>query len=205
MESIKRISLWKDEGRFRVDFDPHPHPHPSGSSGIANNQLSNPYGLSMDFSTKTLFIADGNNHRIMRYRNGSTMGTVVVRRNILRINSTFLSNPIGVHFNSMTGSIIFANSGSHNVLRWMLAANNWNILAGSHDGSSDNSPTLLSSPRGVTLDSMGNLYVVDGQNHRIQFFQSAKPKEELLLESLPSVATMLCTYSRRLQCVWTRS
>jgi len=35
-------------------------------------------------------------------------------------------------------------------------------------------PTLLSSPIGITLDPMGNLYVANSGNHRIQLFMAGQ-------------------------------
>ncbi|CAF4269205.1 unnamed protein product, partial [Rotaria sordida] len=47
----------------------------TGVPGSANNQLRNPYGIVQDPSTKTLYIADYNNHRVMSYTEGASMGT----------------------------------------------------------------------------------------------------------------------------------
>ncbi len=37
-------------------------------------------------------------------------------------------------------------------------------------GFSGSNATLLMGPTDVNLDPMGNMYVIDMQNHRIQFF-----------------------------------
>jgi sugar lactone lactonase YvrE len=39
-------------------------------------------------------------------------------------------------------------------------------------GFSGSNATLLMGPNDVNLDPMGNMYVIDMQNHRIQFFPS---------------------------------
>jgi DNA-binding beta-propeller fold protein YncE len=46
------------------------------------------------------------------------------------------------------------------------------VEAGSAQGSSGNTTTILNCPTGFTIDPMGNLYVTDRLNQRIQFFQS---------------------------------
>jgi hypothetical protein len=51
-----------------------------------------------------------------------------------------------------------------------LDATNWTLLAGNANGVSGNNATLLHYPQHVTFDPMGNMYVVDTNNHRIQLF-----------------------------------
>ena len=106
----------------------------------------------------------------MSYANGATSGTIVAGRNISGNNNTLLSSPTGLYFDSITNSILIANFGCHNIVRWMSGATSGTLLAGSSDGSSGNSSGMLFSPRSVTLDPMGNMYVADSQNSRIQLF-----------------------------------
>lgn len=106
----------------------------------------------------------------MAYANGATTGTMVAGRNISGSNNTLLCNPTGLYFDSITNSILIANFGCHNIVRWMLGATSGTLLAGSIDGSPGNSSGMLFSPRSVTLDPMGNMYVADSQNSRIQLF-----------------------------------
>jgi DNA-binding beta-propeller fold protein YncE len=51
-----------------------------------------------------------------------------------------------------------------------LGNENWTLLAEASNGTAGNTSTLLSYPAGVTFDPMGNMYVADANNHRIQFF-----------------------------------
>ena len=44
-----------------------------------------------------------------------------------------------------------------------------NVYAGI-PGRPGNTPAQLQSPQGITLDTYGNLYIVDSGNHRIQMF-----------------------------------
>lgn len=44
-------------------------------------------------------------------------------------------------------------------------------MTGSASGAAGNSSTTLNSPWGVTFDFLGNVYVADRYNHRIQFYQ----------------------------------
>ncbi|CAF3862296.1 unnamed protein product [Rotaria sp. Silwood1] len=78
--------------------------------------------------------------------------------------------PKGIFYDSSTHSIVIANEGANNVVRWVIGASNWTLLAGSSTGAFGSTSMLLTSPRDVTFDSMGNMYVADSGNHRIQFF-----------------------------------
>ncbi|CAF1467374.1 unnamed protein product [Rotaria sordida] len=146
----------------------------TGVPGSANNQLRNPYGIVQDPSTKTLYIADYNNHRVMSYTEGASMGTMVAGSNRSGTSNIELYNPVGIYLDSFTNSLVIANFGAHNIVRWVLGASSWTLVAGNITGSSGNSSTTLYSPTGVTLDPMGNVYVADALNSRIQFFMSGQ-------------------------------
>jgi hypothetical protein len=85
-------------------------------------------------------------------------------------NKTQLNQPTRFVFDSATNSFIIANFVTNNIVRWVLGDNSWTLVAGSVNGLSGNSSTLLFGPLGVTLDPMGNVYVADAFNYRIQFF-----------------------------------
>ena len=104
------------------------------------------------------------------YRVSATSGTVVAGGNGQGSSSTQLSSPFGVAFDSVSNSLLIANYATNNIVRWILGASSWTLVAGSVSGASGSSSNLLNSPVGVTMDSMGNVYVADSANHRIQFF-----------------------------------
>ena len=141
----------------------------AGTSGAANNQFNTPSGLVRVPSTGTLYIADTFNHRIMRYVVNASSGTVVAGGNGAGTGSTRLNFPYSFAFDSSSNSFIIANYASHNVVRWVLGASSWTLIAGV-TGSPGTSSTMLNSPLSVTLDYMGNMYITDSENHRIQLF-----------------------------------
>ena len=106
----------------------------------------------------------------MSYASGASSGTVVAGGNGAGANNTQLNAPTGLYFESSTNSLLIANFGAHNIVRWVLGASSWTLVVGSINGVNGSSSTLLTYPTGVTLDSMGNLYVTDYGNHRIQLF-----------------------------------
>ena len=106
----------------------------------------------------------------MSYTSGASSGTVFAGGNGAGTNSTQLSSPTGLYFESSTNSLLIANFGAHNIVRWVLGASSWTLVVGSINGVSGSSSALLTYPTGATFDSMGNLYVADYGNHRIQLF-----------------------------------
>ena len=141
-----------------------------GFNGSADNQLTSPIGLARDASSGTLYISDAGNHRIMQYRFNASSGTVVAGGNGPGTGSTQLNNPRGLYYDASTNSLLIANNLAHNIVRWVIGASTWTLVAGSSSGTSGTTSILLSYPTDVTLDSQGNMYVSDEGNHRIQFY-----------------------------------
>jgi sugar lactone lactonase YvrE len=154
-------------------------------------------GISLDSNSGTLYIVDSTNNRVM-----TSLGTLAAGGNGGGHTSTQLLSPRGVHFDSASNSLIIANYGAHNVVRWVLGATNWTLLAGSAIGIPGTSSTDLNYPTDVTLDSYGNLYVADTYNSRIQFYQPGQSNDTTIAgitSTLGSTATLLhYPYSMRL-------
>ncbi|CAF1371877.1 unnamed protein product [Adineta steineri] len=106
----------------------------------------------------------------MQYLLNASSGTVVAGGNGLGPGITQLAYPYGFAFDSSSNSLLIANAQTNNIVRWVLGASSWTLVIGSPTGSSGNTSTLLNQPIGITLDPMGNIYVADSANHRIQFF-----------------------------------
>ncbi|CAF1373129.1 unnamed protein product, partial [Rotaria sordida] len=164
-----------DNGNYRVMYWPNSALSPSlfagnGTAGSSMNQLNDAFGLAHDASSSAIYVADSVNNRIMRFFPSNSSGTLVAGGNGNGINNTQLSTPQAVYFDSLSNSLLIANTGAHNIVRWVLGASNWTLVAGSIDGSNGTSSTRLYSASDVTLDPMGNIYIVDRRNHRIQFF-----------------------------------
>ncbi|CAF1467825.1 unnamed protein product [Adineta steineri] len=142
----------------------------TGSIGNGSNELARPYALTRDPNTGTLYISDTFNNRVMCYLSGALSGSIVAGGLGSGINNTQLSSPFGIYFDSLSNSLIIANGNANNIVRWTLGASSWTLLAGNANGMSGNTSTELNLPMDVTLDPMGNMYVVERLNHRIQFF-----------------------------------
>ncbi|CAF2984330.1 unnamed protein product [Rotaria sp. Silwood2] len=142
----------------------------TGIGGSSNNQLRTPYGIVRDLSSDKLYIADYSNDRIMLYLNGASSGTVIAGGNGSGINKTQLKTPVGLYFDSLSNSLVIANHGASNVIQWVVGETSWTLLAGSINGTAENTSTLMNGVVDITFDPMGNMYVADRDNHRIQLF-----------------------------------
>ena len=137
----------------------------TGVAGNAANQLNHPYGITRDINANILYIADYSNHRIMAY-SLNTNSCYVVATN----NNSQLNLPISIYFDSISGTLFVSSIGSHQMFQWIFQTNRWQLIAGRTSGTSGSDSMSLNGPLGFTFDPMGNLYVVDIYNHRVQFF-----------------------------------
>ncbi len=110
----------------------------------------------------------------MEYTLGATTGTVVAGGNGPRTSTTQLTYPIGIYFDSLSNSLFISNFYSQSVVCWVLGASSRTLVAGSPNNLTGSTPTLLYQPVGITFDPMGNLYVADSANHRIQLFMAGQ-------------------------------
>jgi len=127
----------------------------------------------------------------MQYTLGATVGTVVAGGNAAGTSNTQLSYPIGIYFDSLSNSLLIANFNSQTVVRWVLGASSWTLIAGGLNSLTGSTPTLLSSPVCITLDPMGNLYVADSGKHRIQLFMAGQSSGK----TIAGVSTTYGTFS----------
>ncbi len=160
----------------------------TGTSGNVTTQLNAPIGVALDSATGTLYIADTGNHRVLSYVANASSGIVVAGGNGQGTGNTQLSNPSGIYFNSSSNSLLIANYGGNNIVNWVLGASSWTLVAGSPAGIGGTSSTLLKGPRGVTMDLMGNVYVADTNNNRIQFFPAGQTNGTTIAGSPTGVA-----------------
>ena len=108
----------------------------------------------------------------MKYERNTVNGTIIAGGNETGTSASQLTNPFGLHFDALSNSFLIADHTVNRVVRWTLGASNWTLVAGSPTDNWGVNSTLLYRPLGLTLDPMGNLYVADMMNHRIQFFRA---------------------------------
>ena len=141
-----------------------------GNSGSGNDSFFGPSGLALGSNSGTIFVADAYNHRVMAYFINASSGAVVAGGNGPGMNVTQLWYPYGLAFDASSNSLLISNFNSHIVVRWTVGASEWILAAGELGGVCGSASTQLCQPIGVALDPLGNLFVADSGNHRIQLF-----------------------------------
>jgi len=147
----------------------------AGTTGVAGNssdKFNFPYGIAYDSITHGIYISDYNNFRIMYYPAGVLNGTVVAGGNGQGLNNNQLGYQYSVYHDAVTNSLFIAQCITNNIIQWPLDASNWRLIAGYLNGTMSSSSSGFSCPRDITLDPMGNIYVVDRDNARVQFFST---------------------------------
>jgi sugar lactone lactonase YvrE len=140
--------------------------------GPAANQLRNPAGVYMD-GVGNLYVVDNLNHRIQRFGPNSTSataGTTVAGGNSPGPAADQLTLPYGVYVDGV-GNVYVAEVGNNRIQRF--GPNSTSSTAGitiAGGNNYGNAANQLANPYGVYLDGVGNLYVADYGNHRIQRF-----------------------------------
>ena len=132
-------------------------------AGSTSFMLSSPRGI---FITETgdLYVADCGNQRIQMFRRGELNATTVAGNGASGL--IYLSYPTDVIVDG-GGYLFIVDSQNHRIVG--SDASGFRCVAGC-GGSSGSAANQLFSPQTLRFDSMGNLYVVDTHNFRIQKF-----------------------------------
>ena len=131
------------------------------------DQLDTPRGIVVD-DDHTLYISDGGNHRVMKWLEDGKEGIVVAGGNGQGNGESQLSSPDGL-FVDQFRQIYVADAGNNRVMRWCDGAKE-GIMLMTGGNQQRRGADRLNRPVGLSLDRLGNLYVVDCKNHRIQKF-----------------------------------
>ena len=110
----------------------------------------------------------------MVYAKNATNGTVVFGGQGAGLNKTQLSYPVGIYLDYVSNSLLIANHGAHNVVRWTRSEHEWILMAGNISGIASGTSTTLRGVTDMIFDPMGNMYVADRDNRRIQLFMSGE-------------------------------
>ncbi len=149
----------------------------SGDGGPpVDAQLNNPSGVAVD-GDGNLYIADQDNRRVRRVDAGGPITTVAGTGQYgssgdggLAANARLVS-PSSVAVDG-TGKLYIADSANHRIRRVDAGGTITTLAGNGEEGySGDGGPAVdaqLDFPSGVTVDGDGNLYIADGDNHRIR-------------------------------------
>ncbi len=81
-----------------------------------------------------MFIAEYNNYRVTEYLYHDLSSIIVAGSNQQGLNTTQLWYPHGIFFDSSSNSLLIANAGADNIVRWVLCDTQWTIAAGNING-----------------------------------------------------------------------
>lgn len=155
--------------------------------------LKAPRGVAIDATTGKVFVADRENHRVLRYANASTLtngaaaeavlGQAALDTNVSALTQTGMSFPAGVATDG-AGRLWVADSNNARVLRFDNAATvasgaSASAVLGQADFTSITpaiSINRLTNPLAVVVDGAGRLYVSDSASNRILRWDAAATK-----------------------------
>ena len=129
--------------------------------GNNQNQTSNPRGIFVD-KLDNLFVVDQQNRRIQKWAVGAIQGETVIKN---------LNNPTGVSVD-ISGSIYVLEETDHTVTKYAPGSSTGVIVAGAL-GQQGGNANQLNYPQNLFVDAIGNIYVLDSNNQRIQKYENS--------------------------------
>ena len=154
--------------------------------------LNNPAGIAVD-ANNHLYVADYSNNRILGYNNAASFADNAAANLVIGqtdfysascnqngpVSANTLCNPDGLAVDK-SGNLFVADLSNNRVLEYSAPFKSGHttnqaatVAIGQINTTSRNNNTSrngLSGPSGVTLDSLGKLYVVDQSNNRVLQF-----------------------------------
>ena len=149
----------------------------AGDGGPANKvEMSLPTGVAVD-SSGNVYFADSLNNRIRKLAGGN-VSTVAGNGLLSRsgdggaATSAQLNTPLGVAVDAGAAGNLYIADTANNVVRRVSNGVISNFAgtgtAGSSGDGSAATGAQLNGPQGMAVDSAGNLYIADTQNHRVR-------------------------------------
>ncbi|CAF4174453.1 unnamed protein product, partial [Adineta steineri] len=128
-------------------------------------QLFNPWGMFID-NNKSIYIADFNNHRIVKWKLNSNTSRIIADGNGYGNESSQLGYPRDIIFHKNNDSFIISDKGNKRVIQ-CYDQNQQIIIPNIHC-------------YGLTIDKDGFIYVSDYMNHEVRRWKQGDKKGELV-------------------------
>ncbi|HEY8110432.1 MAG TPA: HYR domain-containing protein, partial [Candidatus Nitrosotenuis sp.] len=153
-----------------------------GSSGTGDGQFLTPLGVAIDGSGN-IYVSDAGNNKVEKF----TSDGAFVKKYTAASGGIKIS-PDGLAIDS-SGNILLADSPNNRVV--VLDSDGKTVTTFGKTGTGNSQFKMI---KDVTLDSDGDLFVVDSSNHRIQKFGSTDPAvdevETQQTQTTPSTQTV---------------
>ena len=136
----------------------------TGTIGRDSNRLLTPYGIFVDVNLD-LYVTDSGNDRVQLFQSGQLHGITVAGGS--QSSSTIsLNSPIGIVLDAQK-YLFIVDSANHRIVG--SSPNGWQCLVGCYGRGSQSNQLI--EPSSLSFDRLGNLYVTDKKNHRIEKFE----------------------------------
>ncbi|UJR08370.1 hypothetical protein I4U23_012641 [Adineta vaga] len=133
-------------------------------AGDGLDQLDDPRFVCVD-QHHSVYVTDLNNHRVMKWANGSKKGVVVAGGKDRGNGMKQLSYPQGL-FVDGSGNIFVADHGNNRIMRWCNGVSS--IVIG--QTTQEEQTNSINLPTGLSIDQANNIYVANVKDHLIQRF-----------------------------------
>jgi DNA-binding beta-propeller fold protein YncE len=166
------------------------------ATGATATGMDTPRGVAVDPTTGKVFVADRNNHRVLRFASIAALTSGAAAERVLgqpdltttinhTVSQTSMLNPLGLAFDA-AGRLYVADTGFNRVLRFNApsAALTDGIEADGVLGQPDFTTTTatitqagMNGPSAVTVEPVGStgfLWVADSSNNRVLGFSAAE-------------------------------
>ncbi|CAF0779206.1 unnamed protein product [Adineta steineri] len=138
------------------------------SGGYGLNQLSSPWGISID-NNKSIYIADSWNHRIIKWKLYSKIGQIVAGGDRQRYQYNQLNDPTNIISDKKNNSFIISDTGNKQVIRYF-------------EQNRTNQQIIISNIKcmGLAIDKNGFIYASDCENNEVRRWKQGDKKGELV-------------------------
>ena len=154
--------------------------------GTALDQLDEPYDLDID-CLGNIYVADGNNSRIVKWAPGATSGIVVAGGNGPGNAPNQFNAPQGINVDD-SGNIYVGDYGNYRVQKWAPgAAAGVTVAGGNGRGNAANQVDAF----GIYVDRTHNIYIADGNNCRVQKWAPGAAAGITVASVAPSLSNLI--------------